>query len=427
MMRAATQRPVIVSLVAQHANEAGALWLRRDEAVRAVDYCLRDLADVDDRLDAHLQGLRCAGHAGLRACDGLLAAGHPGDLFAPTVLALENDDAGRLAELLSIAEAMPPMARALASAFGWVSPQCLKGVVATMLSSSSAFARRVALASCASHRVAPGAALSAACRDVDRAVRERAFRTAGEVGAAALLAALADGLGQGPEEGDGYWAASSMVMLGDRGDGLEHLAAVCLEPGPRRTRALQLVLPALGLVGARSLLRRLAVRVGDERLLVLATGWSGDPHYVPWLIAQLGRPQTAALAGEAIVMITGAMLVLERLTAAPALGDPDAEPAGDSSVTIEPVLAGEAYLPKGDAQKVTAWWTAQRHRFAEPKAYLLGAPAEAAQCIGVLRSGTQHRRIAAAHRLALLEPGRAMFEWRAPAWRQVRALFPVIA
>ncbi len=427
MQPAAASRRVMTGLVAQHADEAGALWLRRDEAVRAVDYSLSDLADIDDRLDANLQGLRCAGDAGLRACDSSLASGHPSDLFAPTVLALENADAARLDALLAIAEAAPSMARALISAFGWVSPHYLTGVVATMLASSSAFVRRVALAACASHRVSPGDVLREACVDAELSVCERAFRTAGELGAAALLPIIAAGLGKQSKGGDGFWAASSMVLLGDRGDGLDHLAAICLEPGAGRARALQLVLPALGLVGARSLLRRLAARVGDERLLMLATGWSGDPHYVPWLIAQLGRPQTAALAGEAIVMITGAMLVLERLTAAPALGDPDAEPAGDSSVTIEPVLEGEAYLPKADAQKVTAWWTAQRHRFAEPKAYLLGAPAEAAQCIGVLRSGTQHRRIAAAHRLALLEPGRAMFEWRAPAWRQVRALLPVIA
>lgn len=426
-MHAATQRPVIVSLVAQHADEAGALWLRRDEAVRAVDYSLRDLADVDDRLDANLQGLRCAGDVGLRACNALLASGQPGDLFAPTVLALENDDTARLDALLAIAEAAPSMARALISAFGWVSPQYLTGVVAMMLASSSAFARRVALASCAVHRVSPGAALREACVDADLAVRERAFRTAGELGAVTLLPIIAAGLGRQPEGGDGFWAASSMVLLGDRGDGLDHLAEICLDPGARRARALQLALPALGLAGARSLLRRLAARVGDERLLVLATGWSGDPHYVPWLIAQLGRPQTVALAGEAIVMITGAKLVLERLTTAPAMGELDAEPVGDSTALTEPMLAGEAYLPKADAEKVTAWWTRQRHRFVEPKAYLLGEPAEAAQCIGVLRSATQHRRIAAAHRLALLEPGRAMFEWRAPAWRQVHALLPVIA
>lgn len=421
-MHAVTQRPVIVSLVAQHADEAGALWLRRDEAVRAVDYSLSDLAEIDNRLDANLQGLRCAGDVGLRACDGLLASGHPSDLFAPTVLALENADTARLGELLAIAEAAPLMARALFSAFGWVSPQFLKGVVATLLASSSAFARRVALAGCASHRVSPGEMLRDACTDTDSAVRERAFRTAGELGAVALLPIVAAGLGRQPKGGDGFWAASSMVLLGDRGGGLDHLTEICLVPGARRVRALQLALPALGLAGARSLLRRLAARVGDERLLVLATGWSGDPHYVPWLIAQLDRPQTAALAGEAIGMITGAKLALERLKAASPIGELDAELVGDSSALTTPVLAGEAQLPKADAQKVIAWWTMQRDRFVEPKAYLLGAPAEVAQCIGVLRSATQHRRIAAAHRLAMLQPGRAMFEWRAPAWRQFRAL-----
>ena len=49
-------------MVEQHADGA-AVWLRRDEAVRSLDYALRELAERDDRLDAHLQGLRFAGKA----------------------------------------------------------------------------------------------------------------------------------------------------------------------------------------------------------------------------------------------------------------------------------------------------------------------------------------------------------------------------
>ena len=53
---------VVARVVEQHADGA-AVWLRRDEAVRSLDYALRELAERDDRLDAHLQGLRFAGKA----------------------------------------------------------------------------------------------------------------------------------------------------------------------------------------------------------------------------------------------------------------------------------------------------------------------------------------------------------------------------
>src|SRR5690242_4412825 len=45
-------------VVGRHADEASFLWLLRDGAVRAPHYTLRDLARLDERVEAHLDGLR---------------------------------------------------------------------------------------------------------------------------------------------------------------------------------------------------------------------------------------------------------------------------------------------------------------------------------------------------------------------------------
>jgi len=60
--------PIIESIVSQHAEEAAFLWLLRDLAVAAPHYSLQDLADLDERVEAHIDGLRVAGDPGWVFC-----------------------------------------------------------------------------------------------------------------------------------------------------------------------------------------------------------------------------------------------------------------------------------------------------------------------------------------------------------------------
>jgi len=55
---------IIEDIVSQHAEEAAFLWLLRSYATRAPHYDLADLAALEERVDAHLDGLRIAGDAG---------------------------------------------------------------------------------------------------------------------------------------------------------------------------------------------------------------------------------------------------------------------------------------------------------------------------------------------------------------------------
>jgi hypothetical protein len=50
----------IAEIVSQHAEEAAFLWLLRSKAIRAPHYALNDLAKLDDRVEAHVDGLRAA-------------------------------------------------------------------------------------------------------------------------------------------------------------------------------------------------------------------------------------------------------------------------------------------------------------------------------------------------------------------------------
>ena len=59
-------RPVLTHIVEQHAEEAAFLWPLRDTGVDAPHYKRHHLARLDERVEAHVDGLRVAGEAGWR-------------------------------------------------------------------------------------------------------------------------------------------------------------------------------------------------------------------------------------------------------------------------------------------------------------------------------------------------------------------------
>ncbi len=142
---------VIPTIIEQHAEEAAFLWLLRDAAIRAPHYSLKDLTHLDDRVEAHIDGLRIAGNAGWEICREALSLEEPGEVFAAAVRVLENKDSTRIEQVFSVAEAVPETVRGLISAFGWVSPPQLQGTVKDFLVSTSPFYRHIGIAACAVH------------------------------------------------------------------------------------------------------------------------------------------------------------------------------------------------------------------------------------------------------------------------------------
>src|SRR5215831_20811903 len=78
---------VNTEVVAQHAEDAAFLWFSRDRAVRAPHYYLKDLARLDERVEANVDGLRVAGDVGWDLAAKATEQGDPGRLFTAAVLA----------------------------------------------------------------------------------------------------------------------------------------------------------------------------------------------------------------------------------------------------------------------------------------------------------------------------------------------------
>lgn len=410
---------IVPAVVQQHADDAAMLGASRMDLVDGPSATLGRLGHFDRRLTAHLDGLRLAGESGRDMCEAALEAPSRGALFALGVRALEDRDEARLARLFALAQALPAAATGLLSAFGWVERSELQGTVSRLLRDREGFSRMMGVAACALHGVDPGIGAGRFLDDADPLVRARAFRAAGELGAANLLRSGAAGVAD-PDEDCRFWAAWSAVLMGNRGAALDALVKNGFQPGPHRERAFRLALQAMTTKAAHAALQRLAANSTNVRWVIQGSGIGGDPAYVPWLVKQMDDPKQARIAAEAFTFISGVDLGAAALDRKAPEGfevgptdDPD-----DPDVDMDP----DDGLSWPDAGKIRAWWETDGKRFQPGVRYFMGEPVSRAHCISVLKNGYQRQRILAAHYLCLLESGTQLFNTSAPAWRQRRLL-----
>jgi uncharacterized protein (TIGR02270 family) len=404
-------RPVLEHIVEQHAEEAAFLWTLRDAATEAPHYKRHHLARLDERVEAHVDGLRVAGEAGRRIAMAALEARpeEPGEMLAAAILALESGEMVRVAPIAALAEAAPPARRGLIGAIAWCRPALQAPIVRAWDRSARGFERYLAGCAYSVHRARAGSGLADRIEDEDPLVRARALRLAGEIGRVEQREACLRHLGD-PDAECQFWAAWSAVLLGDRGAALNALAAAALAEAPRRWTALEVAVRAMGRERGGRFIGAMAKRPELRRTMVVAAGHFGDPVAVPWLIERMAEPELARVAGESFAMITGADVERDDLER-DAPPEPSL-PAGDDAGGAVPAADPDERLPWPDARLVRGWWEREGRRLAPGARHLLGRPIEAVACLAAWERGTQRQRRAAALELALAAPEAPLGNWR---------------
>jgi uncharacterized protein (TIGR02270 family) len=405
---------VIPAVIELHLLEAGLLWPQRSRAVLAPHFSLRALAALDDRLEAHLDGLRIAGDYGWDLCRAALEGGGPGELFAAAILAFESGNEERVSLLLEKGPTAPPRIRAVVSALGWLPYERVKDTIAHLAGARSVPHRYVAIAAAAAHRSLPPFPLARALGS-DPWLDARAFRAIGELGGADSHALIAVGL-KHADEACRFWAAWSGVIVSSEMAPQATLLDLAEAGGPYAEAAARLLPRRLDPRASSRWVRRMTDKRATRRIATIAAGAAGDPEAVSWLIEQMTSPGLARIAGEAFTLITGADLEGERLDGPPpedAQAGPTDNPE-DESVAVD----DDDKLPWPNPEAVQKWWAGRRAAFSAGTRYCLGQPMSEDWLQQVLRIGRQRQRAAAALELAVRQPGQPLFEVRAPGFRQ---------
>ena len=414
-----TNIAVIESIVEQHAEEAAFLWILRDAAVQAPHYSLNDLADLDERVEAHIDGLRVAGDAGWSICVNALEQEEPGEVFAAAFLAFESGQDQRIKMVLEAAATDPELSRGLISALGWLRFDQVKEHIDQLLRSVTPELRRIGIAASAVHRQDPGPVLIDALNDDEPFLKARAIRAVGELGRIDLLSMLKNQLGAEDKDCQ-FWAGWSAVLLGDRDEALEFLKILDTSKSPFRESALNLTLRVMDNTSAQNWLKEMFQQPDWLRYTVIGAGVAGDPVHIPWIIEHMEVPELSRVAGEAFTMITGVDLAYEDLEGEWPEGfeaGPTEEPE-DEDVEMDT----DEDLPWPEPKLIAEWWAKNKAAFRNGTRYLLGQPLSPEHLHKVLRIGFQRQRAAAALELAILQPGQPLFEVRAPGFRQKQIL-----
>ncbi|MGK2927537.1 MAG: TIGR02270 family protein, partial [Lysobacterales bacterium] len=421
---------VLEDIIEEHAEEAAFLWGQRDAAVRAPDYDLEEIAELDERVEAHLDGLRIAGEAGWSACKEI-GWDMPGEYFAGMSLAIATHRDDLADEVLDAAEGDDAGTRGVISAFGWAAPAELQGIVKRLLTEASPYRRRIAIGACAVHRVDPGDHLLRALADPDDGLRARALKAAGELGRSDCLPQLEQNLEAAGDEVR-FWACWSAARFGSLA-ALKILGLFVTSDNPRRRQAMNLALRAMEAASSQQWVRTLAQDTAQRRYALIAAGIQGDPLFLPALVSLFPDEAHARVAGEAFEMITGLNMFRESFEVIPQQPPPtqEQEPQEQSAdELLAETEEDEEYADLGedlglvlpDPAKMDPWFARNRERFVSGRRHLCGEPITPENCLAILRQGQQRQRIAAALERALVEPAKAMFEWRAPGRRQLETL-----
>jgi uncharacterized protein (TIGR02270 family) len=407
-------------VITQHAEDAAFLWIMRDKAVHAPNYTVQDLADLDERVEAHLDGLRVAGGRGWELCEEVLGHMEPGEVFMAAVLAFESGNAKHIRKALDVGCSDHALERALISALGWLPFDQVEYSIKELLLSEDSWIRRVGIAAYAVHRRDPGFSLQQAISDPDGWLRARALKAAGELGRSDLLPTILQSLSD-EDNGCRFFAAWSAARLGERtAPVLTVLREIAEARDVYAERALDIALRCMELSQTKAWRRQLRDNPKQLRLAVIGAGVIGDPELAGELIVLMEVEGVARIAGEAFSMITGVDLAYEDLDGDAPEGfeaGPNDNPEGENTA-----LDQEEDLPWPVSELVAKWWRENQGKFRPGVRYLKGKEISRESLLNVLARGNQQQRAAAALELALREPTQPLFNIRAPGKCQVERL-----
>lgn len=338
-------------LVVTHAEELAYLWQRRRASVRSSELTLADFAYLNERIEAHLQGMLVAGEALVPMFGDQLHSEDRDEVFAAACALLRSGGSAHARLVLEVfSAAVGPVIGGFADALAVAPCTHTEATLrAALARGSPAHASAAALALASHRRLDAGSPQF--CRLLlqdDAAVATRAWRSLLQLqgSSGARQPPFAEALRR-PDAGlrsmvldvavwrGEPWVPECVRRLAIMGDevGLGWRAALC--PEDEQDEVLELI--AAQPVALRA---KLAARLGRPQALEAVLGWMADPD-----------PAFAAAAGLAWERMTGLSVQGQRASLPPAS---DADPLEQEFPTM-------VWLP--DLPRARRQWSDQAERW----------------------------------------------------------------
>lgn len=394
----------------EHAEEAAILWDNRCDAANSWEYDLDDLCDLDERVEAHLDGLRIAGEQANELLEEL-SVETAGDLFVIASMALQQQDLARFHQLFEQDFEQPLLLNGLIGSLAWASPAEAKEVVASLLQSTDARKLQVGLGACIAHRANPGKALKTSFSVSDPEVEAMAFQLIAALNNAELLRQFSGNL-DATNPAAVLHANRAAASLGDA-KARQRLLTFVQSGQPGCRAAADILMPKLDLDTQQTLIRHLASSEESRLLALYCAGLSGQRVWLQDLLKHLPNESYQQECNDAVTLITGVNLLGQ-------LNPLDLE--DDTSDDDDQLSDDTPAFDVTDVQSCAErWWAQHQSQFQEGVRYLNGTAITNESLLATLLSGSQRHRGRAAAELSALT-GAASFNTLAPAYLQRQRL-----
>ncbi len=393
----------------RYVDEAAFLWLLRSVAIHQPHYNKDDIAELEARIQAQLDGLMSSIDHGWQACEAALAIEESGEIFTAAVTAFRSHEVKKIKQVVEAALVNDQATCGLVSALGWISPALATPWIEKLLISKELNHKYLGLAACSVRRLDPGDDLAKILARDDcqkqTTLYLRALRLVGELRRQDLMPELIKAM-KSDNPAILFWSSWSAILLGNRA-AVSQLAPYLLKEGPYLQRAIEIVFRVLTIEQARQTITAMAKIPSLNRAVIQASATLGDPHAVNWLIQKMRDPAVAKLAGEAFTLITGLDLTHQGLNQA-------RRPVGETIPSDDPsdeniAMDEDENLPWPDADKVTQCWQQHGRHFIIGQRYFMGQAISSDWLLKQLEHTRQRQRHAAALELALIDPSHPLY------------------
>ncbi len=394
-------------IVDQHVTDVGFLWEFRSVVVDQPHYSLLALAQLEQRINRHLNALLLQPELAWDIAAESLETEEPGKIFTATLLAFtacenggsrgENKDKNneKIAQVIKAGRVNTRTFKGLVSALGWLPEAIGLKWIQPHLSSNNLDDNHLAIAVCRILSHDPGKLLrqllERGAQHPQHPLLICCLRLTGELKRVDLKANCHKAATvENPDLR--FWGIWSSVLLGERGNA-QALKPYVLQTNPWQQKAIQLAFRIVPDNVADAWINHLLQRPDQSRQGIKAIAANGRIHAIPRLITLMQEETLACVAGEAFSLLTGIDLK-QRIGPRP----PPDEAPDDIDSALE-----DAELPWPDVEKITARWKQQAADFETRQRYFMGQPIAATHLNGITTTGYLRQRHAAALELALLE------------------------
>jgi len=399
------ETPIIPEIVQQFADDSAFLAMQRNQAHQRDSETLADLMVLENRLHAHLNGLKVSGKACWPFLEDNLSFEEYGEFFSATHFSASRDMQEEFDSIYELAEPQPHLVNAMVDALIWIHSDNINALLSRLYSSENPNLQALVIRVLSECRKISMEQLSLAFKSEEKPILLASVLAAAENGFNPLHD-LIKPLMDHDDEDIQFYAAWSAIRFSDAA-AMERLKSFVNHP-QFGDSALQYVCMQKDSQNTIDLLKTLYQDEATILLAIKGLAYLGNVKSIPSLMELMEQDELAKAAGNAFSFITGVDLLAQGLYINKAEED---ENESENETLVD--------LPWPDKNKIQHWWQINHNRFDLNKRYFLGQEWSTQQFKFALKSGRQQQRAYAALCLAVYQPGKAMFNVCAPVKRQI--------